>query len=92
MAMPRELELLPRHSINHIEQRPECLLVARSGPVTRVCEGLLCEEERTLKRKRLGVFRSVNKLERGNVGMTCPQTTHFAELLSLSEGREYVTA
>src|SRR6201988_1981137 len=31
MAMPRELELLPTHIIDHIEGQPECPLLAQSG-------------------------------------------------------------
>jgi hypothetical protein len=31
MAMPRELEILSRRAIDHIEQRPECLLLTLSG-------------------------------------------------------------
>ena len=31
MVMPRELERLPRHTINNIHQWPECLLLAQSG-------------------------------------------------------------
>jgi hypothetical protein len=31
MVMTRELERLPRHTINNIHQWPECLLLAQSG-------------------------------------------------------------
>src|SRR6516164_4785553 len=31
MVVPRELERLPRHTINNIHQWPECLLLAQSG-------------------------------------------------------------
>jgi hypothetical protein len=42
--------------------------MALSGRVARVGECLLWAEERTLKGKQLGVFRSVNEREDGNVG------------------------
>jgi len=34
MAMAREPELLPTHTIDHIEGQPECLLMAQSDITT----------------------------------------------------------
>jgi hypothetical protein len=31
MAMPRDLEILSTRAFDHIEQRPECLLLTQSG-------------------------------------------------------------
>jgi hypothetical protein len=48
MVMPRELEHLPRHSINHIQQPPECPLLAQSGHHAAEFQCLLWGVKRTL--------------------------------------------
>jgi hypothetical protein len=47
--MPYEVEQLPRHAINHIQQPPECPLLAFSGHHSRTHQCPLLGVKRTLQ-------------------------------------------
>ena len=47
--MPYEFEQLPRHAINHIQQPPECPLMAQSGHCHRAERCLLSGVNQTLQ-------------------------------------------
>src|SRR6516164_2776127 len=48
-GMPYELEQLPRHAINHIQQPPECPLLAQSGHRDPLNQCPLLGVKRTLR-------------------------------------------